>query len=192
MILLYTGAEKPNFPQKSPELSLGGWISNTTIPNSFLNNLFGLIGKDDLQNKTFEVRCIALKNITGAAITNAAIYTVTPDTSLTTIQFACVIPNIDPTCNAPYLEQIMNGECMPYYADFQSYEGVDNAFILPNIDNAAIVGIWMLRQVSDVGAAAVANQTCADLAAAFAATDTSPQPTEDIIQFIIDWTVPAP
>jgi hypothetical protein len=187
MILLYTGAEKPNFPQKDPNRSLGGYISGTTIPNSFLNNLFGKVGREDIQNKVYEVRCIALKNITPGTVENTKIYTIIPESAVTTLKFAVVQSAIDPVCNAPYFESIQNGQAMPWYADFQPYEGIDNAFILPTLASGDSVGIWMLREIADTAVVELqTDSSCAELVAQL----TNPQgstspPKEDILQMII-------
>lgn len=187
MILLYSGAEKPNYPQKSPDLSLGGYVSNSSIPNAYLNNLFGSLERQDILTLQYDVRLIVLKNITSAEVDNAKLYTITPSTAVTAITFALVQPSIDPSCNAPYYEQIMNGQALPYYADFQSYEGLDNAFTLPSIAVGATVGIWMMRQVTQAAQTAAQTQsTCQAVIAQFNNPTAAPSGT-DTVQFIINY-----
>lgn len=58
MKLLFSGAKYLNGEQKESNLSLGGFMSSTAVPNSKLNAIFSDLSMYDLQNKV--VNCIAL------------------------------------------------------------------------------------------------------------------------------------
>lgn len=62
MKLYYSGAQQKNTEQRNPELSLGGLISSTAVPNGRLGNLFGSVSINQVQDSIEEIKCVFLKN----------------------------------------------------------------------------------------------------------------------------------
>lgn len=145
MILLYTGAQSANAPQINADKSLGGYVSLTGIPNGRLSNIFPTVAKSDvLQNRSL-IRMIALKNTTGADVTNVAIYTDVTGAK-TKLKLAAVTPALD-SANNSFFESVMDGSSLPYQATLDYHEGVGNAIAVGTIANNATVGIWILREI---------------------------------------------
>ena len=149
MILYYTGADKGSYPQTFSNKSLGGYISSSVLPNGGLDNLFEKVGKSDIRQRRISVRCIALKNFFPDTKQNFKIYSELGENSLCTLKIAVVQPSIDPVGNFPYFEQIGDSESLPYYSDFQTYEGEANALIVPELLPQSYVGIWIMREFKE-------------------------------------------
>ena len=75
MMLFLTGASSSlassgGTPQDDPMKSLGGYVSNSLVPNGTLNTLFDLISLKSIKNKTKETIAIALINKFDSIVTD--------------------------------------------------------------------------------------------------------------------------
>ncbi len=128
MVLFYTGAISPDTPSNAFQ-SLGGFVSNTQIPNNIINNLFSTITKSALQSNQKETKMIVLKNTLTTPVTGLKIWTVVTST-LFTLKIAAVSPAFDSSCNKYYFEQIQSTEESPYQAVLESHETEVNANVI--------------------------------------------------------------
>lgn len=148
MILFYTGSIKPNTPQKDPNLSLGGYISSSIVPNGSLNNLYPNIGLTDLKTNRPETRVIALTNITGADINGFQIWFTTSSTSFAKIELGVAQPMYDGECQCQFFEMLNDATCIPYYTTFASYEGQSNAYVFTGVfEKGATLGLFLQRSL---------------------------------------------
>ena len=145
MIFFYTGAVKNGQSQQIPAKSLGGWISNSVIPNSMLGNLFAGISESMIQNPKTQIRVIALQNLTGST-KNIKIYTETPVDSYSTFKIGVAQPMIDPDCG-PFFETLHSDESLPYTTQVESHEGVLNAIEVNGFLNNAYVALFIVREL---------------------------------------------
>lgn len=149
MILYYTGAVASLQQQKDPSKSLGGWISNTVIPNGRLGNLFSGLSLSLIENPISQLRVIVLKNTSGSDLTDVKLYTTTPDGAQTTWKLGVATPSIDPTCNEPYFETLDNENTLPYYTELSDAEAMGNAINIPTLANNGYIGIFIQRDVKN-------------------------------------------
>jgi len=73
MRLLFSGAKYLGTEQKEANLSLGGFMSGTPVPNSKLNAIFSDVSLYDLQNKVNNCLALFIQNETTNLITNLTI-----------------------------------------------------------------------------------------------------------------------
>lgn len=148
MILFYTGSIKPNTPQKDPNLSLGGYISSSIVPNGSLNNLFPDIGLTDLKNVRDETRVIALQNVTGQDINGFTLWFDSASDSFAEILLGVATPMYDGDCQCQFFEMLQDGYCMPYYTTFASYQTQANEYVFPDVfEKGAVLGLFLKRRL---------------------------------------------
>lgn len=166
MILLFTGAKDEELPQPEPRLSIGGYISNSPVPNGSLNNLFGEISQYTLEKQVIEYRGIALKNTTNATITGAKLfYENLSNDPLVNIRMAVTTPAQD-ACGW-FIEKVANINSRPLNATFVDNRTLPNAIDLPAINPGGYIGIWIERSFNS--AAIATALSCSALFAAFLA-----------------------
>lgn len=143
MVLFYSGIT-PNGPSNASQ-SLGGFVSNTQIPNNSIHNLFSTITRSSLQNNVVETKLIVLKNLLPAAINSLRVWTVV-ESELFLLKIGVVAPVYDPTCERYYFEQILNPEQLPYQATLTQHEGEVNSDTIGTVESNSVIGIWVSRQ----------------------------------------------
>ncbi len=140
MKFLYTGASKLNAAQIDPELSLGGHISSSVIPNDSLQNIFSEASYLSIQQKKRETKMIVLKNESSQ---NGNSIVLTPTLNASSIG-KYKIAFVEPDNNGCF-EQITNSSTLPYYATFQDIVS-DTPIDVPNIAAGDYIGIWITRE----------------------------------------------
>lgn len=95
MMLFLTGASSSlassgGTPQDDPMKSLGGYVSNTLVPNGTLNTLFDLISLKSIKNKTKETIAIALINKFDSIVTDVKLKIVSGQNNICTFKVAAV------------------------------------------------------------------------------------------------------
>lgn len=145
MKILYTGVHTPDAIQTDPLHSLGGFVSSNQIPNGSINNIFPPISRNHIKRNIFDVRLIAFKNDSEAALSNLKIYSERGNYS--SYKLAVVLPAINVKYNAPEFEKIESGNSLPYQATLDVAEGSDNAITVATLAAGACVGIWIERIV---------------------------------------------
>lgn len=144
MQLLYTGAESPDTPQMKPELSLGGFVSNTVVNLSRANALFADLSYLAKVNKTPITRGFVLKNeSTDDAIDVMVSYEYTNNGYKLEVAFVTLA---EPDFNK--MEQIGTQNDTPYYATFveantSTVPPVDNTVNVGNIMAGKTLGMWL-------------------------------------------------
>lgn len=146
-MLFYTGAIQHGAIQNNPSKSLGGYISQTQVPNDLENNIFSNIGFDTIQNNLKELRVLAFLNNTGAEINEFSFYVNFDDESFAKIKAGLVLNAIDHNCNVPYFEQISNENSTPFYVELKDCKGENNTLILNNIPANNYIGIFLQREL---------------------------------------------
>lgn len=186
MQILYTGAPKSSTEQLDPNLSLGGLISNSPIPNSSLSNLFSQASAISIQNKRRETKMIALYNNDGDILTNISLKFTLEVNSICKYKIAFVAPTI--SSNGPCFEQIDNSNVLPYYATFQDIvsEGV---IAIPDLTTGSYLGMWLVKEY-DFSADELKSKTCTD----WLALSDNPQEVgqEELLTLTVDYTVGDP
>lgn len=186
MQILYTGATKSNTEQLDPNLSLGGLVSNSPIPNGSLSNLFNQASAVSIQNKRRETKMIALYNNDGDILTNISLKFILEANSICKYKVAFVAPTI--SSNGPCFEQIDNSNVLPYYATFQDIvsEGV---IVIPDLTTGSYLGMWLIKEY-DFTADELKSKTCAD----WLTLSDNPQEVdqEELLILTIDYTVGDP
>ncbi len=150
MRLFFTGASSFLASQPSPRLSLGGFISNSPVPNDVLNGIFGSISDRQGNNGLKETFGFALRNETGGTITTGTLWYVNNSTSpISNLRMAVVAVGTD-SCGDIFIEQIQSSLASPLNAVFTDNNGQANAISLPSIDDNAYLGIWIERSINPV------------------------------------------
>lgn len=144
MQLFYTGAATAETPQTNPELSLGGFKSNTVINLTRANALFGDISYLIKVNKTSITRAFVLKNNdatdTAVDVTIGYEYTLNNGYKLE-VAFVTLTNN--------QMEQILSQRDTPYYGEFVEANlstvnpTFDNSVNVGNMAAGECLGMWM-------------------------------------------------
>jgi hypothetical protein len=164
MKLYYSGATEGGQAQTSPNLSLGGFVSGTPLPNGSINNLFGGISQYSKEKAIKQVRAIVLKNETGATVNTPTVWydnlSVSP---ITNYRFAFVL--LAQNSCGWFMEIIGQGDALPINATFIDPRTQVNAVTLPAIPDQGYIGIWIERTFNTT---AVNNaDSCENLLAQF-------------------------
>lgn len=139
MIYYYSGANKFDAVQTDPNLSLGGFISSSVVPNDLLQNIFSEASYLSIQQKKRETKLIVLQNNSSQQATALSLDFLLNDSSISTYKIAFVSPSED-NC----FEQISNSSALPLNAEFDDVEaGVPVS--LPDLDPEEYLGIWITR-----------------------------------------------
>jgi hypothetical protein len=145
MKLFYTGAEYFGVAQNSSLKSLGGFISTTIVPNNSLSNVFPEISSLGMQNGSFEVRGLVLKNTTGVVVQNIYLYQTYPVTDKKAkIEWAVVtIPD------AKKMEQLSSPNSEPYQiGEWIEPVGVgDKELLIASLPVDGVIGLWIKRTI---------------------------------------------
>jgi len=151
MELFYTDATIYNTKQSDPSKSLGGYLSSSKIPSGSLENMFSSISQLTVNNDTYEIIGIILKNTSGVIKNNVKIWVELPIDSVVNIEAAIV--ELTQDNNGYFMENIPNRNSLPYEATFYDIETETNALDLGNMNNGAMFGIWLKRQLNPSTAA---------------------------------------
>lgn len=144
MVLYYTVSSATDDQQTKAALSLGGFRSNTQAPNNVYQNLFSNLSCQSVKTGADEHIALMLRNETGADITGATLYFNFPTDTQKDVQVALVTPN-----SSGQIERTQSPFIQPYYATFQSADGVANAIALPDLANEAQIGLWFKRIINE-------------------------------------------
>lgn len=181
MKFLYTNASEPNGVQTKATLSLGGYVSSSSVVNNVLNEIFGEVSLNADVNTRY--RLLAIKNTLTYTADNIQLKFYLNEDIVSQIQAALVSPAKN-ECDEYVFEQLPNQYSKPQYADF---EIVEDGLVL-NIGSLAVsevIGIWLSRQlIKDL----ISAKSCAQLATEFASN--TPIETEDSIQIDLLWSEP--
>ncbi len=153
MILYYTGAIEYNFPQSEPDKSLGGFQSNSIIPNGRLNNLFPDDTYKDNKDGSIIHRAIILVN-DGANTSDLVISNNNPVNSKFKIEMA-LVTLVQPADQI--MEDIQNQSDLPYHGTFFEVN-VDNPLNVGVLQANKKLGIWIRKTLS-----AGTSLSCEDL-----------------------------
>jgi len=181
MKFYYTGAFKGGDVQTEPGKSLGGYVSQSVIPNSFLGNIFSGVSRLTFERNIQDTKAVVLKNETGVDVKNINFYFNIPITSPFGFKVAFVQLAKD-DCG-DYMEKLPNSESLPYSGTF--YEPFDQAhkINIGDLDKDAILGIWLQRYVkSNPG-----NTTCQQLYDNYK-TGVTDNEVQETVQIILSWT----
>lgn len=189
MQLLYTGASKQGIEQLNPDLSLGGLVSGTTIPNDSISNIFSTASLLSIQNKRRETKMIALKNNDGDPAIDLSLTFVTDSDSICNYSIAFVLPTISDDCSC--FEQIANSAAKPYYATFEAVSN-GSVFTINSLADKGYIGIWLMREYN-YSSDDLKKKNCADWLALLEASDTNPDVLipnqEESLSFTLSYTL---
>ena len=118
MILLLTGASSSivssgGVPQDDPMKSLGGYVSNSPVPNGAINSLFDLVSLKGIKDATKETIAVALINKHSEVVTDVSIRVVCSQDNACSFKIAAV--SLD---NNYCMEHIDNRYSQPMLAEF--------------------------------------------------------------------------
>ncbi len=147
MKLYYTGADKFNAVQKDPSKSLGGFISSTIIPNSYIGNIFSEADIKSIKQKEIEVKCIAVKNDSLATITAVKLEIVLDADSICNYKIGFSEAGTD-DCGGKFFEQVINSQALPYDVVFQDITS-EEILSLPDIEVDSYLGIWLIKSYKE-------------------------------------------
>lgn len=159
----YTGASTWNNSQNQPSKSLGGYISNTTIPNGLTNSLFSDLSESDLYEEKIKKEIIGIAlypffftkeektdkiNIEVNLITNNE-----EDKNTSILQelkkafkfYIGLGPISGNSASGYYMEQIQDGNSKPYYLLEDWKELSEEKIIFENLSSEGI-GVWIYRE----------------------------------------------
>lgn len=192
MKILYTGASKQDAVQSSPDLSLGGMVSGSQIPNDSMSNIFSAASILSIQNKRREVKMIAFKNDDGDTDFDLSFTFAKEIDSICKYKVAFVSPTISGDCSV--FEQIINSAALPIYATF--IEVVDGSIVnIESLAANAYLGVWLMREF-DYTSDDLKKKSCADWLAKLEAIDIDPDVgilnTEEHFSFKLDYTIGEP
>jgi hypothetical protein len=185
--LYYTGASNASPSQPDPNISLGGVISTTEIPNDRMNSIFGDIASVPRLGFESEYRGIAIKNETGGNITNMEFYIEQPPaTPYATFEVAFVSVIEDPDCPGVFsFEKINDHLSKPYVGTFVSPDSGAPG-IIASFPNDTYLGVW-IRRIIDPAAVSEGN-SCATLLAQYNSDNSVIKIAESIEEFELSFT----
>lgn len=159
----YTGASSWNNSQNQPSKSLGGYISNTTVPNGLINSLFSDLSESDLYEEKIK------KEIVGIAL-YPFFFTEEEKTDKINIEVNLIINNDEEndtilqelkkafkfyiglgpisgdSTSGFYMEQIQDGNSKPYYLLNDGWkELTEEKILFENLPSDGI-GVWIYRE----------------------------------------------
>lgn len=192
MELFYTGAKKFLDEQKKAELSLGGFVSSTKVPNDFFGNLFGEVSAYTIDKNSRETIAIVLQNTTGADVIDVLLHFIFPVGTFVKVEVASVQLTQD-TEGSFCMEKIENMRALPFVGTFFEANGIGNAVNLGNLADKAFLGLWLQRTlVPDIKKD---NFECAALEANFSdglkdevGFVTVPLPQDETVELNLSWT----
>ena len=187
MQILYTGATKQGVEQLHPDLSLGGLVSGSVIPNDILSNIFSPASILSIQNKRRETKMIALKNNNNDIVTDISLKFSLDIDSICNYKVAFVLPtiNIDHSC----FEKITNTHALPYYATFQPILN-NSTFNIALINKDAYLGVWLIREYN-YNSIDLKSKKCEDWTTILEAGNLPPNQIEKF-SFLLDYTIGEP
>lgn len=146
--LYYTGAEQLNSIQKEVRLSLGGYPSNTKIPNGSLASIFSDISSYTKNKNTTETICIAIKNEFSETLKNFSLYCEVESEDYE-IFAAFVNPSLD-KCGNIIFEKLDTNESVPYYAEFNNITGLSNEINIGDFEANTYKGLFLQRKLKNI------------------------------------------
>ena len=193
MELLYTGAIKQDSEQLDSNISLGGFVSNSVIPNDTLSNIFSQASILSVQNNRRETKMIAVKNNNLDIVTELLFKFSIENDSICKYKIAFVKPTI--VGNDSCFEQIANVNALPYYAKFLPIEN-NSTFEIESLSKDTYLGIWLVREY-DQTVDSLKKKKCSDwmsiLDAAGGDVENIPTPNKvENFSFSIDFTIGEP
>lgn len=145
--LYYTGAGIFNTPQTNKELSLGGYPSNTEIPNSLINNLFSDISYYSIENNLLEYKAIVIKNIESYTLEKLKFHFIIPENPL--LRFLISFSNLTLNNGNYYMETVPNKNSKPYYStDFIRPYSEETAAEIESLESNKYLGIWICKELN--------------------------------------------
>lgn len=142
MKLVYSNAITIETEQTNPTISLGGWMSNTPIPNSTVSNIFPPVSNFGLKNKKSDIRLICIWNNSSVNYLNTTVKFVLDEESLFTYEFALVTPTL---CDGKQkYELLADAGSIPFYATLSDVES-ETEYSVGEIIAGESIGIWIRR-----------------------------------------------
>jgi hypothetical protein len=155
MILYYTGAVAYDLPQPEPDKSLGGYQSNSVVPNGRMNNLFPDDTYKDKNQGSIINRALVIVNNSNNNVTDLSVAIDNPVISQFKIEIA-LVTLVSP--NFQVMEQIQNDDDQPYTGTFIEVN-VDTPLSIGSIAANAKLGIWIRKTLK-----AGISLSCSDIA----------------------------
>lgn len=189
MQFLYTGASTYLGQQTDPNLSLGGLISGTIVPNNVPDNIFSDISYQTAQQRRVETRGLILQNITGVDVTDIIFGYTYPATPNFKIEVAFVAIN---ATTPQQIEKISNAQASPYFATFQEANidngnSIDNSVDIGDMIANAMIAVWLRRTITGVFTPPSFASVQDEMAFWQALSNPSSDPTK-LTNFIIKYT----
>lgn len=161
MQLVFTGAPALLSPNTDVEKSLGGYVSNTPVPNNRLNGLFSDISEYGKANKIVETLAICLYNTSGSTKTNVKLTEIysnqfLDDDSGATYEWAAV------TLNSGKMESIQSKGDSPFYATFIEPKSRRADAILKVLTGGGIGDVITVLGVSTLGLSGTSIENLVD------------------------------
>lgn len=188
MQILYTGATKQGIEQLDAGSSLGGFVSNSVIPNDLSSNIFSGVSALSIQNKRRETKMIAIKNNDGDILTDLSFKFDLGVDSICKYKVAFVLPTI--TGGDSCFEKIANTNVLPYYATFLDVVSGE-PFNIHHLALDAYLGIWLVREY-DYTSDNLKKKSCTDWLAVLEANPQAEVNQIETLALTINYTVGEP
>jgi hypothetical protein len=191
MQLFYTGAASFQAPQYDPFQSLGGYISNSPVPNNQLNNLFGDLSWQSVKQKKVCVRGLILQNTLGFDCIDVIFGYEYPSNMGASFKLEVAFVQLNQQ-NPTQIERIPNGEASPIFATFEEANidpanNIDNSIDIGSLANNAAIAVWL--RLTPLGGLVTPNFPNVDSQLAWWKTISDPEYTTlETIQFKIKYT----
>ena len=147
MRLYYTVIQGDEVIQVSSRFSLGGFKSQSRVPNSQIGNLFSDISNSTVSsyNQNQYMGLVLINELTVPVI-NAKVWFVFPDKCYSLLRIAAVDMAADQNGNMQ-MEHIQTIYDKPLMADFVEADGEDNKVGIGDLAVGEKVGIWIEREL---------------------------------------------
>jgi len=179
--IYHTGATEALKIQTSIDLSLGGFISTSLVPNDLLNNIFSEISMLGRQERTPVIRVIAIKNVSGSTLVNFKVhFDDIPTTDLLSkFTLGWGVFTLD-ACNDLITEKIPNDRGIPHTVTLTEAIAIGSAVTFGSLDNGLYAPLFVRREIL---ASAIVPFTTDDLIA----QETTPLPLEENLSLKFIW-----
>jgi hypothetical protein len=145
MRFYYTGASDHLAVQKDARMSLGGYVSSTSVPNGAERMLFGDISDYTIKRNPEET--IVLKNEV-VSMSNLKIWIESPATPFCTYAIGVVAPSMDEKGRVLF-EKLESNDAIPYYTELAPADSEEEAIVLTGLfAKNSYLGIFLRRTLN--------------------------------------------
>jgi len=152
MKFYYTGNKKGGLPQPQGDLSLGGYVATSEVPDALLANLFDQVSLYTQRLNKAEYRVIALFNDETTTYANLKVWIdylnqASDEVDAGVFQLGYAAFKAD-NCGDLYVDSLGNAQAAPRGVTLVGADGESNALALPNLEAGMYLALYLRRSLN--------------------------------------------